>query len=84
MPQLTINPDEIAAALREMALFLEMEGVPFKPRAYEKAAQPDPPRRPTRGSGRAASARWRRPRRPRGSPATHDASQNGGSAILPG
>jgi len=29
---------EIAAALREMALFLEMEGVPFKPRAYEKAA----------------------------------------------
>ncbi len=29
---------EIAARLREMALFLEMEGVPFKPRAYEKAA----------------------------------------------
>jgi DNA polymerase (family 10) len=29
---------EIANALREMALFLEMEGVPFKPRAYEKAA----------------------------------------------
>jgi len=29
---------EIASALREMALFLEMEGVPFKPRAYEKAA----------------------------------------------
>jgi DNA polymerase (family 10) len=30
---------EIASALREMALFLEMEGVAFKPRAYEKAAQ---------------------------------------------
>jgi DNA polymerase (family 10) len=28
----------VARALREMALFLEMEGVPFKPRAYEKAA----------------------------------------------
>ena len=29
---------EVANALREMALFLEMDGVPFKPRAYEKAA----------------------------------------------
>lgn len=29
---------EIAARLREMALYLEMEGVAFKPRAYEKAA----------------------------------------------
>ncbi len=29
---------EIGSALREMGLFLEMEGVPFKPRAYEKAA----------------------------------------------
>lgn len=29
---------EIAARLREMALFLEMRGVRFKPRAYEKAA----------------------------------------------
>lgn len=29
---------EVARALREMALFLEMEGVAFKPRAYEKAA----------------------------------------------
>ena len=29
---------EIAARLRELALFLEMEGVAFKPRAYEKAA----------------------------------------------
>ena len=29
---------EIADRLREMALFLEMEGVAFKPRAYEKAA----------------------------------------------
>lgn len=29
---------EIAARLREMALFLDMTGVQFKPRAYEKAA----------------------------------------------
>src|SRR5688572_25524105 len=29
---------EIASALREMALYLEIEDVPFKPRAYEKAA----------------------------------------------
>jgi len=29
---------EIAQALREMALFLEMDEVPFKPQAYEKAA----------------------------------------------
>jgi DNA polymerase (family 10) len=29
---------EVARALREMALFLEMKEVPFKPRAYEKAA----------------------------------------------
>lgn len=29
---------EIARALREMALFLEMDEVPFKPRAYERAA----------------------------------------------
>ena len=29
----------IATQLREIALFLEMEDVPFKPRAYEKAAQ---------------------------------------------
>jgi len=29
---------EIAEKLQEMALFLEMEGVAFKPRAYEKAA----------------------------------------------
>jgi DNA polymerase (family 10) len=28
----------VARALREMAAFLEMEGVPFKPRAYAKAA----------------------------------------------
>ncbi len=31
--------DEIGRALREIALFLEMEGVAYKPRAYEKAAQ---------------------------------------------
>lgn len=30
---------DVARALREMSLFLEMRGVPFKPRAYEKAAQ---------------------------------------------
>lgn len=29
---------EIATRLREMALFLDMTGVPFKPRAYEKVA----------------------------------------------
>lgn len=29
---------DIAGALRELALFLEMDDVPFKPRAYEKAA----------------------------------------------
>jgi DNA polymerase (family 10) len=30
---------EVAERLREMALFLDMTGVPFKPRAYEKAAE---------------------------------------------
>ncbi len=30
--------DDIARALREMGLYLEMDDVPFKPRAYEKAA----------------------------------------------
>jgi len=29
---------DIARVLREIALFLEMEDVPFKPRSYEKAA----------------------------------------------
>ena len=29
---------DVAKVLREMAFFLDMEGVPFKPRAYEKAA----------------------------------------------
>jgi DNA polymerase (family 10) len=33
-----VDNAQIGRALREMALFLEMEGVPFKPRAYEKAA----------------------------------------------
>lgn len=33
-----IGNAEVARALREMALFLEMDDVPFKPRAYEKAA----------------------------------------------
>lgn len=30
---------DIARALREIALFLEMDDIPFKPRAYEKAAR---------------------------------------------
>ena len=30
---------EISKILYEIAEYLEMEGVPFKPRAYEKAAQ---------------------------------------------
>jgi DNA polymerase (family X) len=30
---------DVAAVLREIALFLQMENDPFKPRAYEKAAQ---------------------------------------------
>lgn len=33
-----ISNADVAEALREMALFLEMEGAPFKPQAYEKAA----------------------------------------------
>ncbi|MCL4686146.1 DNA polymerase/3'-5' exonuclease PolX [Myxococcota bacterium] len=35
----SVSNAEVARALREMALFLEMDGVAFKPRAYEKAAQ---------------------------------------------
>lgn len=35
----TLSNAEVAVALRELAAFLEMDGVPFKPRAYEKAAQ---------------------------------------------
>ena len=34
----TVSNLDVARALREMALFLEMDGVAFKPRAYEKAA----------------------------------------------
>src|SRR6185436_16099555 len=30
---------ELARCFRELAAYLDMEGVPFKPRAYEKAAQ---------------------------------------------
>lgn len=37
-PRRTPPNAEIAERLRELALFLEMEGVSFKPRAYEKAA----------------------------------------------
>lgn len=33
-----MNNHEIGRALREMSLFLEMDDVPFKPRAFEKAA----------------------------------------------
>lgn len=33
-----ISNDDIARALREMAVFLEMDDVPFKPDAYEKAS----------------------------------------------
>ncbi len=33
-----VTNEEIARAMREVAIFLEMEGVAFKPRAYEKAA----------------------------------------------
>jgi DNA polymerase (family 10) len=33
-----ITNAEVARVLRELAIFLEMDGVPFKPRAYEKAA----------------------------------------------
>lgn len=39
MSRTTISNATIAEALHEMALFLEMQEVPFKPRAYEKAAQ---------------------------------------------
>jgi DNA polymerase (family 10) len=38
MARRRLSNAEVARALREMSLFLEMEGVPFKPRAYEKAA----------------------------------------------
>ncbi|MGH0037962.1 MAG: DNA polymerase/3'-5' exonuclease PolX [Myxococcota bacterium] len=37
-PKQSLSNQEIACALREMALFLEMDGVAYKPRAYEKAA----------------------------------------------
>jgi DNA polymerase (family 10) len=33
-----VSNAEVAKVLREIALLLDMEGVPFKPRAYEKAA----------------------------------------------
>lgn len=46
---------EIAQVLREIAVFLDMEGVPFKPRAYEKAAYAveawDKPLREVHGEG---------------------------------
>lgn len=35
---MAISNAEVAERLREMALFLDMTSVPFKPRAYEKAA----------------------------------------------
>lgn len=39
MPRANVSNAAITKALHEMALFLEMQEVPFKPRAYEKAAQ---------------------------------------------
>ena len=39
MTHADVSNAAIAKALHEMALFLEMQEVPFKPRAYEKAAQ---------------------------------------------
>lgn len=33
-----LRNEEVARRLRELALFLEMDGVPYRPRAYEKAA----------------------------------------------
>ena len=47
---------ELAPALREIALFLEMEDVPFKPRAYEKAAQAIEAARPAARRARIAPA----------------------------
>lgn len=38
MSRKRVTNADIAQALREMALFLEMDEVPFKPQAYEKAA----------------------------------------------
>lgn len=35
----SVSNAEVARALREMASFLQMDGVAFKPRAYERAAQ---------------------------------------------
>src|SRR5204862_2235404 len=37
-PIMALTNAEVARILREIALFLEMEDVPFKPRSYEKAA----------------------------------------------
>lgn len=39
MAEHAVTNAEIAAALREIALLLDLDGVAFKPRAYEKAAQ---------------------------------------------
>ncbi|HLT38987.1 MAG TPA: DNA polymerase/3'-5' exonuclease PolX [Enhygromyxa sp.] len=39
MTRAPVSNAAVAKALHEMALFLEMQEVPFKPRAYEKAAQ---------------------------------------------
>jgi DNA polymerase (family 10) len=38
MTRKRISNADVARALREMSLFLEMEDVPFKPQAYERAA----------------------------------------------
>jgi hypothetical protein len=52
MARRRITNADVAQALREMALFLEMDEVPFKPWAYEKAAYAD-------GARSAASANLR-------------------------
>ena len=36
---MTVTNDEIARVLYEIGEYLDMQGVQFKPRAYEKAAQ---------------------------------------------
>lgn len=38
MKRPSVSNADVARSLREMGLFLEMQGVPFKPQAYEKAA----------------------------------------------
>jgi DNA polymerase (family 10) len=39
MSRRSLSNADVAQALREMALFLEMDAVPYKPQAYERAAE---------------------------------------------